>query len=126
MRVAFDHGKAEIFHDTSVLLIVREAFTTAAAFLAFAYETNIDKALVGFIAGFLVVAGVLKFAYPTLARWLALGSVPARRLVSESSFAPAHGRLTPACLRMSCSAFSLITTRLSRATIFTIIRRPGG
>ena len=82
---------AKYFMTRSVPLIIREAFMTAALFLVFRYEENIDKALGGFITSFLVMAVVLKFAYPTIARWLALGSVPDRRLVSESSFAPAHG-----------------------------------
>jgi hypothetical protein len=82
---------AKYFMTRSAPLIVREAFTTAALFLGFPYEENIDKALGGFITGFLVMAVMLKFAYPKIARWLALGSVPNRRLVSESSFTPAHG-----------------------------------
>jgi hypothetical protein len=81
---------AKYFMTRSVRLIVREAFATAALFLAFPYEENIDKALGGFITGFLVMVMVLKFAYPRIACWLALGSVPERRLVSEGSFAPPH------------------------------------
>jgi hypothetical protein len=81
---------AKYFMTRSVPLIVREAFTTAALFLSFSYASNIDKALGGFITGFLVMAVVLKFAYPRIAHWL-LVSVPDRRLVSKGSFAPAHG-----------------------------------
>jgi hypothetical protein len=81
---------AKYFMTRSVPLIVREAFTTAALFLAFPYATNIDKALGGFITSFLVMALVLKFAYPAVARWLG-GSFPNRSLVSKGSFAPAPG-----------------------------------
>jgi hypothetical protein len=82
---------AKYFMTRSVPLIIREAFTTAVLFLAFSFEENIDKTSGGFITGFLAMAVVLKFAYPRIARWLALGSVPDRRLISESSFAPPRG-----------------------------------
>jgi hypothetical protein len=83
-------GSAKYFMTRSAPLIVREAFTTAVLFSTFSYAENIDKALGGFIIGFLVMAVTLKFAYPKIARWLA-GSFPDRRLASPGSFTPAPG-----------------------------------
>jgi hypothetical protein len=61
---------AKYFMTRFAPLLVREAFTTATIFLSFLFETDIDKALGGFITGFLAMALALKFAYPILARWL--------------------------------------------------------
>ena len=72
---------AKYFMTRTAPLLIREAFTTATLFLAFPYEEDIDKALGGFITGFLAMALVLKFAYPMIARWLA-GSIAGRPLVS--------------------------------------------
>ena len=62
---------AKYFMTRLAPLLIREAFTTATIFLAFQFESNIDKALGGFITGFLAMALVLKFVYPIFARWLA-------------------------------------------------------
>jgi hypothetical protein len=62
---------AKYFMTRSAPLLIREAFTTAVVFRAFMFETDIDKALGGFITDYLAMALVLKFAYPILARWLA-------------------------------------------------------
>ena len=78
-------GGAKYFMTRSAPLLIREAFTTATLFLAFRFEENIDKALGGFITGFLAMALVLKFAYPMIARWLA-GSFPGRRWSRRGSF----------------------------------------
>ena len=78
-------GVAKYFMTRSAPLLIREAFTTATLFLAFRFEENIDKALGGFITGFLVMALVLKFAYPMIARWLSSGSHVRRHKVSGSA-----------------------------------------
>jgi len=51
-------------------LVIREAFMTASLFLSFPFAANIDKALGAYITGCLVMALVLKFGYPMIARWL--------------------------------------------------------
>jgi hypothetical protein len=75
-------GAAKYFMTRSAPLLIREAFTTATLFLVFPYEENIDKALGGLITGLLAMALMLKFAYPTVARWLAR-SHARRRPVSD-------------------------------------------
>jgi hypothetical protein len=64
-------GTAQYFMTRPAPLIIREAFTTAGLFLAFPFEANIDKTLGSYITGCVVMALVLKFAYPMVARWLA-------------------------------------------------------
>lgn len=78
-------GAAEYFMTRSAPLLIREAFATAALFVSFSLEKNIDKALGGFITGCLVMALGLKFAYPMIARWLA-GSPAGRRPVADGAF----------------------------------------
>ena len=51
-------------------LVIREAFCTATLFMSFKFETNIDKALGGFIISCLVMGLALKFGYPFIASWL--------------------------------------------------------
>jgi hypothetical protein len=77
-------GSAKYFMTRSAPLLIREAFTTATLFLAFPYAENIDKALGGFITGVLVMALVLKFAYPKIAEWLA-GAFPDPRPIANVS-----------------------------------------
>jgi hypothetical protein len=60
-------------------LIVRQAFATASLIAAFAYESNIEKALGGYMIGFVVLALVLKFGYPPLAGWITESPRRARR-----------------------------------------------
>jgi hypothetical protein len=76
-------GVAKYFMTRSSPLLIREAFTTATIFLAFAFAENIDKALGGFITGFLVMALALRFGYPKIAPWLSRSQVP-RRMYSDS------------------------------------------
>jgi hypothetical protein len=62
---------AKYFMTRPAPLIIRHAFTTAALFTSFHFESNIDKALGGFAISCLVFALTLKFGYPVIARWLA-------------------------------------------------------
>ena len=55
------------FMTRSAPLLVRHAFATATLFQAFAFAEDIDKALGGFITGFIAMALTLKFAYPLVA-----------------------------------------------------------
>ena len=66
---------AKYFMTRSAPLLIRQAFATATSFLAFPFAEDIDKALGGFITGFIAMALTLKFAYPILARWLASRSL---------------------------------------------------
>jgi hypothetical protein len=75
---------AKYFMTRTIPLLIREAFTTAALFLAFPFEENIDKALGGFITGCLAMALVLKFAYPMIASWLTRPQA-SRRVYSDRS-----------------------------------------
>ena len=75
-------GAAKYFMTRTAPLLIREAFTIATLFLPFRFETDIDKSLGGFITGFLVMALVLKFVYPIIARWLT-GSHARRRMVLD-------------------------------------------
>jgi hypothetical protein len=61
---------ARYFMTRPAPLLVREAMTTAAFFIAFSFATNIDKALGGFLTNWLALALALKFGYPTIAPWL--------------------------------------------------------
>ena len=76
-------GVAKYFMTRPEPVHIREAFTATTLFLAFRFEANIDKALGGFIAGFLVMALVLKFAYPIIERWLSSGLHVRRHKVSD-------------------------------------------
>ena len=73
-------GAAQYFMTRPAPLAVREAFMTATLFLSFQFETNIDKALGGFITACLAMALVLRFGYPSIARWLAGARVQRRRI----------------------------------------------
>jgi hypothetical protein len=84
-------GAAKYFMTRAAPLQIREAFTTATLFRVFAYEANIDKALGGFILSFLVMALVLKFAYPMIARWL-VGSRVERHDYCEVAVVDMHSR----------------------------------
>jgi len=77
-------GVAKYFMTRPAPLLIREAFTAATLFLVFRFEENIDKALGGFITGFLVMALVLKFAYPIIERWLSSGLHVRRHKVADS------------------------------------------
>jgi hypothetical protein len=66
-------GAAQYFMTRRAPLCIREGFATASLFLSFSFAANIDKALGGFITGFLVMAMALKFGYPIIAQWLAGG-----------------------------------------------------
>ena len=55
------------FMTRSAPLLVRHAFATATLFQTFAFAEDIDKALGGFITGFIAMALTLKFAYPMVA-----------------------------------------------------------
>jgi len=71
-------GTAQYFMTRRAPLIIREAFTTASLFMAFPFEANIDKALGAYITACLVMALVLKFGYPMIARWLAGAGHPTK------------------------------------------------
>lgn len=58
------------FMTRTVPLGVCEAFATSCLVLTFTYEANVDKALGGFLTGFIALALVLRFGYPRIARWL--------------------------------------------------------
>jgi hypothetical protein len=58
------------FMTRSAPLMIREAFATAALFLSFRFETNIDKAVGGFLISCLAMGVALKYGYPAVARWL--------------------------------------------------------
>ena len=76
---------AKYFMTRPAPLHIREAFTAATLFLSFRFEENIDKAMGGFITSFLVMALVLKFAYPKIGRWLSSGLHVRRHKVSDSA-----------------------------------------
>jgi hypothetical protein len=61
---------AEYFMTRVAPLDLRQAFMVATLFNCFAFETDIDKSLGGFVTGFLVMAVTLKFGYPFLKSWL--------------------------------------------------------
>ena len=63
---------AKYFMTRSAPLLIRQAFATATLFLAFPFESDIDKALGGFITGFIAMALTLKFGYPMIAPRLAV------------------------------------------------------
>lgn len=67
---------ARYFMTRPASLLVREATTTAAFFIAFSFATNIDKALGGFLTNWLAFALALKFGYPTIAPWLLRRGAP--------------------------------------------------
>jgi hypothetical protein len=65
--------------------LIQEAFTTASLFLSFPFAANIDKALGGFITGCLAMALALKFGYPMIAQWLAVGRAGRRINVDRAA-----------------------------------------
>jgi hypothetical protein len=77
---------ARYFMGRNAPLIIRQAFATVSIFSAFSYESNIDKALGGFLVAFIGLALALKFGYPMVGKWL----MPrVRSRPSEAS--PVHG-----------------------------------
>jgi hypothetical protein len=50
--------------------IIRQAFATTALFNFFQFGINFNKALGGFLVGFMVLALLLKFGYPLISGWL--------------------------------------------------------
>ena len=51
--------------------VIRQAFATTVLFSSFVFGTNFNKALGGFMMEFIVLALVLRFAYPLIGGWLA-------------------------------------------------------
>jgi hypothetical protein len=75
-------GAAKYFMTRPAPLVIRQAFTTAAIFLAFPFAEYIDKGLGGFITGCLVMALSLKYGYPMIALWLTRSDAT-RRPISD-------------------------------------------
>jgi hypothetical protein len=82
---------AQYFMTRSAPLLIREAFTTAALFHSFQFESNIDKSLGGFLISCLGMGFILKFGYPLIARWLA-GSRLQRRGYSDATVGQTSSR----------------------------------
>ena len=61
---------AKYFMTRTAPILVREAFATATCFLAFPMAQNIDKNLGGFLTAWIVMALMLRYGYPMVARWL--------------------------------------------------------
>jgi hypothetical protein len=61
---------AHYFMTRAAPLVIRQAFAAASLFSAFHYEWNIDKALGGYLVGFIALALALRFGYPLVANWL--------------------------------------------------------
>ena len=61
---------ARYFMTRRVPFVIRQAFATAALFNFFQFGMNFNKALGGFLVGFIVLALVLKFCYPSISGWL--------------------------------------------------------
>lgn len=61
---------AKYFMTRSAPPMVRESFATAALFISFRFEANIDKALGGLFISCITMGVVLKYGYPMIARWL--------------------------------------------------------
>ena len=59
------------FMNREVPYVIRQAFATTVLFNSLMFGSNFDKALGGFLMELIVLALVLRFAYPPLAGWLA-------------------------------------------------------
>lgn len=62
--------------------VIRQAFAATGLFSFFQFGTNFNKALGMFLVGFIVLALVLKFGYPLIARWL-FGGTPMRARLAD-------------------------------------------
>ncbi len=62
---------ARYFMTRNAPLLIRQAFAAGGLFLFFQFGTNFNKALGSFLVGFIMLALVLKFGYPIVAKWLA-------------------------------------------------------
>ena len=84
LTIGFMLGMAtEYFMTRPAPELVRQAFATATFFHVFLFEADIDKALGGFIVGWLAMALMLKFGYPRIEMWLT--GAPRIRIVSGNS-----------------------------------------
>jgi hypothetical protein len=84
LAIGFMLGVAtEYFMTRPVPELVRQAFATATSFHVFLFEADIDKALGGFIVGWLAMALILKFGYPLIKIWLT--GAPRVRIASGNS-----------------------------------------
>jgi membrane associated rhomboid family serine protease len=57
---------AQYFMTRDAPAMIRRAFATAALFLSFAFEMDIDKALGGFVTSVLAMVVVFRFVYPVI------------------------------------------------------------